>query len=233
MLLQWGVESYPGKKGRPNEDRYRVLHAGIPLIAQQNKGQLFAVFDGIGGAPEGGHAAQYVCDALIRFFRAEISVPAAVSLHDLLCEASMAINAWGLMPGTTRPLGGCAGTIAWFFEAGVTMFPAGDTVGYRLRDETLLPLTREHGTGKVLENYFGLGGNFLLDVFTWDLEEGDIFLLVSDGITKGLAAPDIRQCLEISLLATPQRSAAELCRLARLKGSRDDCTALVVTVEEC
>ena len=164
MELNWGVGSLQGKKNRPNEDRYRLLHSDIPLVFKSGRGQLFAVFDGIGSAPRGGPAAQQMCDALIEFFRKGTRYKAdAGSLKELLISFNLEIKNWGFIPGTTRTLGGCAGTIAWFYGTQVYLFHAGDTVGYLFKGEDLTQLTKEHGSGKFIDNYFGLGANMFID----------------------------------------------------------------------
>ena len=42
---------------KPYEDRYRLLTKDIPLVGKSGRGELFAVLDGIGGAPRGMAAA--------------------------------------------------------------------------------------------------------------------------------------------------------------------------------
>lgn len=233
MELFWGVESLQGKKNRPNEDRYRLLHADIRLVAKAERGTLFAVFDGIGSAPRGGEAAQKMCDALIQFFREEaLCKPDVVSIKELLSAANTEINGWGHMPGTTRPLGGCAGTIAWFYETQAFLFHAGDTIGYRLRGDNLSTLTSEQSNDNTLYNYFGIGRSLLIESFSLELEEGDVVILVSDGVTKSLTPTDIDQCVIQYLVGSPQRAATELCKFAQRKGSRDDITALIIEIIE-
>lgn len=233
MELEWGVESLQSTKRRPNEDRYRLLGAIIPLVAKARRGQLFAVFDGIGGAPRGMDAAQAMCDALVTFFRNDIhQEPSSESLRQLLVDTSYTINRWGCLPGTTRPDGGCAGTLAWFYKQQVVIFHAGDTVGYLLQESRITPLTREHGNDKIIENYFGLGQELLIDVFSQDVEEGDVIILVTDGVTKALSALTISEIIVANNRGGggPQRAAEELCRLAKVRGSQDDITAVLIEV---
>jgi len=233
MKLLWGVWSIQGKKNRPNEDRYRVRHAGIKLVERAERGEVFAVFDGIGGVPRGMAAAQEMCDALIELFKPEFIGDAEVDvMQHLLVDANLRIKAWGCMPGTTRPLGGCAGTIAWYYRGRLTLFHAGDTVGYQLRDGLLTSLTMAHGTGNFIDNYFGLGIKLRIDVFALEPEEGDVLVLVTDGATKGLSSPEIETCVARGIMRSPEWAAKELCELARRKGSNDDITALVVELEE-
>lgn len=57
-----------GPRHKFYEDRFRLLCHPIPVIAQANRGEIFAVLDGVGSAPKGMAAAQEVCDGLVRFF---------------------------------------------------------------------------------------------------------------------------------------------------------------------
>jgi len=47
-----------GTKHQFYEDSFRMLSRDVPLVENRNRGEIFAVFDGIGSAPEGRHAAQ-------------------------------------------------------------------------------------------------------------------------------------------------------------------------------
>jgi len=233
MELIWGVESLQGKKNRPNEDRYRLLHADIPLVAKAERGTLFAVFDGIGSAPRGGEAAQKMCDALIQFFREKtLFKPDVVSIEELLSAANMEIHGLGHMPETTRPLGGCAGTIAWFYAKQAFLFHDGDTIGYLLRGDTLSTPTSAQSNNNTIYNYFGIGRNLLIESFSLELEADNVVILVSDGVTKSLTTTDIDQCVTKYLIGNPQRAATELCKLAQRRGSKDDITALIIEIIE-
>lgn len=134
-----------GIKHRVYEDRYRILSRDIPLVAQANRGELFAVFDGIGSAPRGMSAAQEMADCLVRFFREPDTIPCStVGLHQLLFESNQNIFAWGNMSGTDRPMGGCTGTIAWLWVDRMVVYHAGDTTALLIRDGEPRELTRAH-----------------------------------------------------------------------------------------
>jgi hypothetical protein len=66
-----------GTKHRFYEDSFRMLPREIPLVESRNRGEIFAVFDGIGSAPEGRHAAQLMADYLIEFYRNPDEYPAS------------------------------------------------------------------------------------------------------------------------------------------------------------
>ena len=233
MELEWGAASLQSVKNRPNEDRYRLLGASIPLVAEADRGQLFAVFDGIGSAPKGMDAAQKMCDVLVDFFRGKIvHPPSAESLRQLLMDASLAINNWGCKLGTDMPEGGCAGTLAWFHQQSVVLFQAGDTVGYLLQETRLTRLTRDHGNGKILSNFFGRGRELLIDVFSQAVQESDVLILVTDGVTNALSDQAIAEIVSTHNKGEtgPQRAADELCRLAKARGYQNNITAVIIEV---
>jgi PPM family protein phosphatase len=53
-----------GTKNKLYEDRYRLLSQDVPLIRRLERGQMFAVFDGIETAPEGRRPAQEMGDTI-------------------------------------------------------------------------------------------------------------------------------------------------------------------------
>jgi serine/threonine protein phosphatase PrpC len=230
MELEYGAFSI-GKKGRPNEDRYRLLGNKVPLVSRSGRGQLFAVFDGIGGSPKGRDAAQAMCDSLIQFYKIAIEAPIdATRIFSLLATANMEIYNWGFRTGTTRPLGGCAGTIAWFYEDQLWIFHSGDTVGYLIKGDGINPLTREHGEGNYISSYFGQGEKIIIDSFSFPIDEGDILVLATDGVTKVMSSESIAASVNQWIIRSPDMAAQQLCEMALQKGSTDDITAVVVEI---
>lgn len=159
MELEYWVYSINGKKNRPNEDCYMLLGEHVRLVKQSDRGQLFAVYDGMGGVPRGGEAAQYMCDSLVDFYRKDTGkmTDGAKLLRKLLYEANIDIRRWGTMIGTDGSVGGCVGTVIWLFDGMVNVFHAGDTVCYLLCDDHVTQLTKDHGEGQYVENFFGIG----------------------------------------------------------------------------
>lgn len=68
-----------GSKHKFYEDRYRLLGTAVPLVGKSNRGELFAVFDGMGSAPQGMQSAQYMCDMLLNFYMEPDQYPATVN----------------------------------------------------------------------------------------------------------------------------------------------------------
>lgn len=218
-----------GPRHKFYEDRYRLLCRPVPLVAGSGRGDLFAVCDGVGSAEMGMAAAQEVCTALADFYGKGFPATAE-SLADLLTGANGRIRSWGMIEGTDRSLGACAGTVVWVDEdMTARIFHAGDTSAILVRDGIARPLTAEqHSPDGHLANYFGLD-DLELEFRSLQLEEGDRLLIMSDGVTKALSFGKIVGIVE----SEPTRAASlrALVRAARAAGSGDDATALLVDIE--
>jgi serine/threonine protein phosphatase PrpC len=224
-----------GTKHKFYEDRYRLLSREIPLVALQGRGELFAVFDGIGSAPKGMSAAQEMCDRLLSFYRSpERYHFSHKGIEALLHEANCTIHDWGFMQGTDRPLGGCAGTVAWVHENRVCLFHAGDTAAILVRDGDARQLTSVHEANGGIFRYFGLGEKLKIDMESLSLAEGDLLLLVSDGITKAFHPVEAARLAHTVFSETGSIAAAakELVGRSRSKGSSDDITVLLIEIPD-
>ena len=218
------------------EDRYRLLSRDIPLVAKSGRGELFAVCDGISSAPLGRSAAQTVADALLAFYRDPTTYPATTEgLERILLQANQSIFDWGYIGGTNYTKGGCVGTVAWLQEDHLTLLHAGDTVGMLLRpgEEPRL-LTALHETGGAIGRYFGMGESLQLQIDEVSVEEGDVVLLMSDGVTKAFSPAEAAVFVwEIFERCGDLGQAAEaLVNRSMKRGSTDDITVLLTEVEE-
>ncbi len=220
------------------EDRYRLLGAAVPLVRASGRGHIYAVMDGIGGAPQGMKAAQHLADRLTDFYR-DPSIPATdEGLRDLIYDANMEVHGWGYMPGTDRPLGGAAATVAWFTapadgddEGRLRLFHIGDTVAYRFFGAGIQRLTRDHGGRKLLDRYFGQGPDMTVDVVqVSQFEEGDWLCLASDGVTKGLTTDQVKAALAEH--RSVERAAEEVRIRTRAAKSKDDVTVVLVELDD-
>jgi len=215
----------------PYGDRYRLLTADISLVGRSGRGELFGCFDGIGGAPLGMQASQAMADSLIRFYREpEHYLGTWEGLRKLLLETNQEIHEWGFIPGTDRPLGGCAGTVAWRNGEKLFVFHAGDTEGLLLRGPEMTRLTRIHEVNGCLHKYFGSGPGLEVDVKHFELKAGDRILLLSDGVTKVFQLPEAVQVIQS--FDDPAEAARELALRARGKRSPDDITVVLIEVPE-
>lgn len=220
----------------PYEDRYRLLTREVPLVRRVARGEVVAVFDGIGSAPKGMSAAQEMADGLLAFYRESEKLSAtSEALHLILQKSNQTICDWGCVYGTTRPLGGCAGTVAWLIDGRLTIFHAGDTVGMLLRaGKNPLALTRLHEQDGAIFRYFGLGSALEIDIASVDVEDGDLVLLMSDGVTKMFSTTEAAALVNEVFAQTGDvaRAAEALASQSRRHGSTDDITVLVMEVVE-
>lgn len=219
----------------PYEDRYRLLTSDIALVSRAHRGELFGVFDGIGSAPMGMAAAQAMADSLVDFLRCPEIYPAEwQGLYKLLHEKNMSIFRWGFMEGTDRPLGGCAGTVAWLRDRQLSLFHAGDTVCMLIREgQEPRQMTRLHEIHGDIYRYFGLGETLEIDVQSCTVEDGDLILLMSDGVTKAYSMTEAANLVRGTYERTGDVAAAaeELVTKSRGRKSNDDITALVIEIE--
>ncbi len=229
------------KKGRPNEDRFRLLGGGwimpddrVGPFSDKDFGQLYAVMDGAGGAPRGRESAALVADQLVNFFTDENIPVNASGVEQILLEANQTVRSWGLMKRCDRPLGATTATVAWFPPSEsqeVIIFHVGDTSAFKLNGNGLTVLTNEHGTGRGITRYVGQGSDFSLDISSVIFEPDDVLCLVSDGVTKGMSERDIENVM-VDYLGEPHLAAKYLVEKAERRGVIDDITALVLELNE-
>ncbi|MFW3615645.1 protein kinase domain-containing protein [Billgrantia antri] len=116
------------------------------------------------------------------------------------------------------------------------VFHVGDARLYRLQDDNLEPLTREHRAWLApdrcyLSRAMGIGEQLEIDYLALPVEAGDGFLLVTDGVYEHLSEA---RMLEIFAKheADLDAAARALVQAAFQAGSDDNLTAQVVRVEE-
>lgn len=217
-----------GPKHKQYEDRYSLFPLAKPVVKRQGRGEIFAVFDGIGSAPEGMHSAQHMCDAVLSYYAQPESCPSTwEGIRDLLFAANKEVFDWGFMPQTDRPLGGCAGSVIWIMNQKLFVFHTGDTVAVLIRERKATQLTRLHEMDGAIYRYFGLGPNLQIDVTNQTLKNYDRILLISDGITKAYHPAAAAAVVE-EHGDDLKKAAEDLARRARTKGSQDDITVLLV-----
>lgn len=88
-----------------------------------------------------------------------------------------------------------------------------------------LPPKSEFAMGNVITRALGRANNGQPDVLVADVEEGDVFLLCTDGLSEVLT-PEIMAAVLATL--SPDAAAKVLVNQAYREGSRDNITALVV-----
>lgn len=228
-----------GNAGRANEDRYRLLGGALvpdnreSPFKESQRGELYAVMDGVGGASHGMAAAQYIADALTSFFKMHDEMPLAIAdLANLLNQVNNEIFAWGLMDGTQRPCGASSATLLWLNPAQQAYIcHVGDSVAFLLGDSGFIKVSTNHEDNRGIYRYVGQGEGFVPEIRSFPLVDGDIWCLVTDVVTKGLREHESRKILE-DYAGEPNLAAKALVESAKRKRGQDDITALVVEIEQ-
>ncbi|MEE9412273.1 MAG: protein phosphatase 2C domain-containing protein [Methylococcales bacterium] len=202
-----------------NQDAYLILE----------KQGVFAVCDGMGGRAGGDVASQLLIQTIRDTLKTApvdtISVGYLIALinyanHTVYLHAKQNLELRGM--GTTLVL-------AWIAGAQLHVYHAGDSRAYRLRENHLKCLTRDHtvNSGKKLSRVLGVRKYIAVEHNHWEWRPTDRLLLVSDGISHVL--PDLQ--LTQLLVETPEpivTQTAQLITSARKAGGKDDKTAILI-----
>ncbi|WP_313551779.1 bifunctional protein-serine/threonine kinase/phosphatase [Pseudomonas sp.] len=211
-----------------NQDALRSV-TPAPALAL-SKGHLFALADGVSHCADGGLAARSTVQAVaMDYYSTPETWPIAQSLDRLL----LAQNRWLQAGAQGQPL---LTTLTALVLRGhrYTLAHVGDCRAYHLRGQTLSCLTEDHvwqqpGMQHVLTRALGLEVHLIVDFHEGDLQIGDCFLLVSDGVWACLGDAAIRRILLDE--ANPMSAAHALIQAAHLAGSQDNASALLIRVD--
>jgi serine/threonine protein phosphatase PrpC len=230
LEIDAGHSSLTGPRERNEDFCGMVTPQGSEL---ENKGLIAAVADGIGGHKGGREAAEYTVRGLLSDYYA---TPDTWSVPHALEKVVVPLNRWVMAEAGRQPdLAGMATTLTVLVLRGRRYVCAhvGDSRLYLLRDGLCTRLTSDHvwehpELKNVLSRAVGLDRHFHLDFLDGELQEGDCFLLCSDGVWEPLGAGRIRA----ALLAHPdaQQAAASLTSLALASGGQDNASAVVLRV---
>ncbi len=211
-----------------NED---FAGAMLPEEGHEAMGVIAAIADGVSAGGLGRDAAQTTVTTLVRdYYGTPQTWDTTVALDRIIA----AQNAWlaasnrrstpavGLTTLTALVLRGHSWTLAH----------VGDTRAYLLREGQVTQLTVDHvmphrDFRHQLMRVVGAEDRLVVDYLQGDLQVGDVFILLSDGVHGSLR---LRHLAETAELAQAQAIADSLVQAALRAGSQDNATALVVRV---
>ena len=139
--------------------------------------------------------------------------------------------------------------VALFYDNRMTVGHIGDSRLYRLRDDTLEQVTRDHSllqeqidSGMVTKEQarysqnknlvtraVGIDPEVETEIHTYNVKPGDIYLLCSDGLSDMVQDEDIQSTLG-TLQSNLQLAATQLVQLANDNGGRDNISVILVRV---
>ena len=194
---------------------------------------IAALSDGMGGAKGGRVAAEL---AVRGFIDASIGQPATLGVARIGARAVDAINRWVHTLGRTDPeLNGMACTLSALVLCGrrAHVLHVGDSRVYRLRDEKLTLLTRDHtlgapGTSHALTRARRGAGHPARRPCADSARVHDRYLLCSDGVHGALSQQHILAAL--CKRAAPRETALQLVGEAAATPDADNATAIVVDI---
>lgn len=236
-----------GRRKR-NEDAY-VLDAELGL---------FAVADGMGGHYGGEVASNLAVTALAEFWAQSAdpdntwpyAFDRALGFHENRIDAAVRLANRRICERRDGELRNMGSTLAALVVRPTRAIVAhlGDSRIYRLRGGLLRQLTRDHSLyeqlveagardlppleeyahANVVTRALGAAEHDRPELLTLDLQDGDLYLLCSDGLSGVLHPPELTEILA----ATPIDAVADvLVDAAFAAGSRDNITAIVVQVQ--
>lgn len=235
MRIRAGAATHVGRVRQRNEDSQLVTPP------------LYAVADGMGGAPAGDVASAVA----IRSLEGE-DLPAGATDHDLSEAVRRANRAVYAAAAGDPALQGMGTTlVAALAEADrAVVAHVGDSRAYLLRDGALQQITRDHTyvqelvregrmsqeqadrhpSRSVLTRVLGIEEEVEPDLISLDLHQGDRLLICTDGLTAMVSDPEIRRTLEGE--PEPQKAVERLVEAAVEAGGVDNVTVIVLAAEE-
>lgn len=232
LKVTLGHSSQQGPRPR-NED---FVGAVTPEATElKHKGLLAALADGVGGHANGREAAENTVRSLLIDYYA---TPDTWSVQHSLNTVILSINRWLVsLSQKSRETAGMATTLSALVVRGSRYYLAhvGDTRIYRLRDGEFIRLTQDHTwdhpeLNNVLKRAVGLDAHLSVDYSDGDLQVGDVFMLVCDGVWHTLGDTRMQEILEAN--TTPEDAACDLAMTAVKRGAQDNCTALVLRIDQ-
>lgn len=228
LEISYGVSSQTGPKPH-NEDAFGV--ATPAGEERRQKGLLLAVADGVSGSDFGREASRTTIRCLLGDYYA---TPATWEVSSALDRVLHAQNRW-LRARQSRQ-GVWATTLSAMVLKGCryTLAQVGDSRIYRLRQGLLQQLTQDHvwespGMQHVLRRAVGLDEHIQVDYWEGELQVGDRFLLLTDGVWEPLGDKRLHELLHLHL--NPERAAQACVDTALQAGGGDNATAMVVQIE--
>jgi PPM family protein phosphatase len=221
----------PGRKRRRNEDSFVI------------EPPLFAVADGMGGAQAGEVASRLAAAAFREFHGADELDPEA-RLAAIIQEANRRI--FERASEDTQVSGmGTTITAALVAADGLVIGHVGDSRAYRLRGEKFEQLTDDHSlvadlvrSGRitpeeadahpqrsVITRALGTDREVDVDTFSVEAENGDLFLLCSDGLTTMVDDAEIRDV--VTRARDLEQAGKGLVKAANKAGGEDNITVVL------
>jgi len=232
------AESNVGRKRRHNEDSY----VSAPPV--------FAVADGMGGA-QAGEVASALAAGTVKETASEPGATPEQRVVSLVKAANLRVHERAATDASVSGMGTTM-TVAMLTDDGqVTIGHVGDSRAYRLRDDRLEQLTDDHSLvaelvrrgeltpeeaavhpqRSVITRALGTEADVDVDVFSVEAEDGDLYLLCSDGLSTMVDSDTIAEILRRHRRSLESATHA-LIKAANDHGGDDNITAILFAVAD-
>jgi serine/threonine protein phosphatase PrpC/predicted Ser/Thr protein kinase len=237
LLISIGQYSDKGRKDT-NQDFHGVYIPKEPHLS--SKGIAVALADGISSSVVSHIASE---TAVTSFLEDYYCTSEAWSVKKSVQRVLMATNSWLHTQSQQSPdrYDKDKGYVCTFSAIvlksnTVHLFHTGDTRIYRLRGKALEQLTQDHRLWvsedkSYLKRALGINPQLEIDYQALPLEQGDIFVLATDGVYEYASAPTIAQCIHAHAHGLDSAAKAIVAQ-AYDKGSADNLSIQIVRVDE-
>ena len=242
QVMHFNFESHaithPGRVRKINEDA---------CISRDNIG-LWAVADGMGGHSAGDVASQNVVMALNL-----VSPPASLSgfvddVESQLFKCNATLKAISANELNNRTIGSTLASLLIYQNYCAYMW-VGDSRVYRLRAGKLNQLSRDHSQveemieqglllrenaethpdANIITRAIGANDSLYVDINVDEVNDGDIFLLCSDGLSKHMTFKELETVLSHGSVID---ICSQLINITLDRGATDNVTASVIKVQQ-
>jgi len=229
-IIDIGQSSDKGNKDE-NQDSFGVLLPESPSLEQ--KGIAIVIADGVSGCDAGKLASETCVKSLLSDY---YCTPDSWTVKTSVQKVLMATNRWmlGVAQQDAHQQKGLATTLSALIvkSSTVHLFHIGDTRIYRIRQGKIQLLTTDHRFWASKEkNYLtramGIDSQLEIDYSNFLLEEGDTFLLTTDGVSEFTNDATMLQLVSDNA-NNLDRAAREITSKALQNGSDDNVTCQLV-----
>jgi len=230
LKVSLGQSSDKGIKSL-NEDFYGAYLPDDSML--ESKGIACAIADGMGSCANAREASEHCVKGFLNDY---FSTAETWSVKSSGARVLTALNSWLLSNGNKDHAHGMVTTFSALVFKSTTahLFHIGDSRIYRYRNGDLEQLTTDHRVWISEQNNYlsrAMGIDFHLDIDykTVDMEEGDIFVMTTDGIHDYLNEAQLKQQLQSS--AALDDTADRIVQQALDANSHDNVTCQLIRID--
>jgi PPM family protein phosphatase len=246
-IVKMGARTDLGRVRENNEDKFDFFEPEDEE-ALAARGSFYAVADGMGGHAAGQIASEMALKTIVAAYYADNMG----DMDDALLRAVQQANS--IIYDTARAIverSGMGTTLTGAAVRGdeIHIIQVGDSRGYLIRNGKITQVTHDHSWvaeqvrlgaltedealsspfRNVITKSLGAAPGVEPDIYTERLQESDIIVLCSDGLSGNLSANDIRDTV---VDCSPSLAAKKLVDLANDRGGSDNITVVVLAVKD-